>query len=98
MRESVPSDRVIPQPSRKAEGAGAKDPATNRVAARVVQNTDARALQGFVREHVEPAATIYTDEAKAHKDMSEFTHKAVNHRFSEYVRDRVDTKMTSRTA
>ena len=71
--------------------AGAKDRDTNRVAARVVENTDAPTLQGFVREHVEPGATIYTDEAKAYKRMPEFDHEAVNHSVSEYVRDMVST-------
>ena len=71
--------------------AGAKDRETNRVAARVVENTDAPTLQGFVREHVEPGATVYTDEAKAYKGMPEFTHEAVNHSVSEYVRDMVST-------
>ena len=62
--------------------AGTKDRDTNRVAARVVENTDAPTLQGFVREHVEPGATIYTDEAKAYKGMPEFDHEAVNHSVS----------------
>ena len=71
--------------------AGAKDRATNRVAARVVENTDAPTLQGFVREHVKPGATVYTDEAKAYKGMTEFDHEAVNHSVSEYVREMVST-------
>ena len=71
--------------------AGVKDRETNRIAARVVENTDAPALQGFVREHVEPGATVYTDEAAAYKGMPEFNHEAVNHSVSEYVRDMVST-------
>ena len=71
--------------------AGAKDRGTNRVAARVVENTDAPTLQGFVREHVEPGATVYTDEAKAYKGMPEFDHEAINHSVGEYVRDMVST-------
>ncbi len=67
--------------------AGAKDRETNRVSARVVENTDAPTLQGFVREHAKPGATVYTDEAKAYKGMPEFSHEAVNHSVSEYVRD-----------
>ena len=71
--------------------AGAKDRETNRIAARVVADTDAPTLQGFVREHAKPGATVYTDEAKAYKGMPEFTHEAVNHSVGEYVRDMAST-------
>ncbi len=67
--------------------AGAKDRETNRVSARVVPNTDAPTLQGFVRENVEAGAKVYTDEAKAYKGMPEFDHEAVNHSVGEYVRE-----------
>ena len=69
----------------KAAVAGVKDRETNRVAARRVSQTDATALQGFVRENVEPGATLYTDEARAYAGMPEFTHEAVNHSAKEYV-------------
>ena len=36
--------------------------ATNHVAAQVVERTDRRTLQGFVAEHTEPGARVYTDE------------------------------------
>ena len=71
--------------------AGAKDRETNRIAARVVADTDAPTLQGFVREHAKPGATVYTDEARAYKGMPEFTHEAVNHSVGEYVRDMAST-------
>ena len=71
--------------------AGAKDRETNKIAARVVANTDAPTLQGFVRENAKPGATVYTDEAKAYKGMPEFTHEAVNHSVSEYVREQAST-------
>ncbi len=71
--------------------AGAKDRATNRVAARVVEHTDGPTLKGFVREHVQPGATLYTDEAVAYKGMPEFDHEAVNHSVSEYVREMAST-------
>ncbi len=50
----------------KAAVAGVKDRETNRVAARRVSQTDATALQGFVRENVAPGAMLYTDEARAY--------------------------------
>ena len=71
--------------------AGAKDRETNRIAARVVADTDAPTLQGFVREHAAPGATVYTDEAAAYKGMSEFDHETVNHGFGEYVREMAST-------
>ena len=67
--------------------AGAKDRATNRVSARVVENTDAPTLQGFVREHARPGATIYTDESASYKGLDrDFEHEAVNHSANEYAR------------
>ena len=71
--------------------AGAKDRDTNRVFARVVENTDRQTLQGFVREHAKPGATVYTDEAVAYKGMPEFRHEAVNHSVAEYVREMAST-------
>ena len=71
--------------------AGAKDRETNRITARVVENTDAPTLQGFVREHAAPGATVYTDEAAAYKGMPEFDHEAVNHSVGEYVREMAST-------
>ena len=64
---------------------GIKDRDTNEVRAEVVTNTDAANLQGFVREHTEPGAALYTDEAAACRGMPEFDHEAVNHSVGEYV-------------
>ena len=64
---------------------GVKDRDSGELRAEVVQNTDGETLKGFVREHVEPGATIYTDEAAAYKGMPEFDHEAVNHSVGEYV-------------
>ena len=69
----------------KAVIAGAKDRATNRVSAKVVDATDARTLQRFVADHAAPSATVYTDEHSAYKGMP-FKHSAVRHSAGEYVR------------
>ena len=74
----------------KAVVVGAKDRATKRVAARVVRGTDKTTLQGFVAEHTAPGATVYTDEAGAYEGMP-FTHAAVKHSLSEYVKGDVHT-------
>ena len=71
----------------KTAVAGIKDRATNTISARVIDNTDKNTLQGFVREHAKPGATLYTDESGSYKGMGEFRHEAVNHSVSEYVRN-----------
>ena len=48
---------------------GAKDRATGKVAAEVVNRTDADTLQGFVEDFTEESATVYTDEARAYRGM-----------------------------
>jgi len=69
----------------KAAVAGVKDRKTNQVAAQRMEQTNAMALQGFIRDNVEPGATLYTDEAAAYRGMPEYTHEAVNHSAKEYV-------------
>ncbi len=70
--------------------AGAKDRETNKVSAEVIENTDAKTLQGFVADHAEPDATVYTDEASAYKSLP-FKHESVRHSVGEYVRDMAHT-------
>ena len=65
---------------------GAKDRASNRVAAKVVASTDKPTLQGFVVEHTAPGATVYADEASAYEGTP-FEHESVKHSVAEYVRD-----------
>ena len=75
----------------KAAVVGVKDRDTNRVAARRISQTDATALQGFVRDHAAPGATLYTDEARAYRGMPEYAHEGVNHSVGEYVRGMAHT-------
>jgi len=70
---------------------GVKDRATNEIRAEVVARTDGATLKGFIHEHVEPGATVYTDEYAAYKGLSGFRHEAVNHKVSEYVRGMAHT-------
>ena len=49
----------------KTAGVCAKDRGTNRVSAEVVEATDKATVQGFVKENVDAASTLYTDEAAA---------------------------------
>jgi len=75
----------------KTAVAGVKDRTTNKVSVHVMGETDANVLQGFVREHLEPGTTLYTDEAKAYAGMPEFEHEAVRHSVAEYVRGKAHT-------
>ena len=69
---------------------GIKDRASNKVRAKVVENTDAATLQGFVVEHTAIGAQIYTDEAAAYQSLP-FPHEAVKHSVAEYVREQAHT-------
>ena len=64
---------------------GAKDRATNRVAAEVVESTDKDALQEFVTENTDPDATVYTDDASAYEGLPR-NRESVKHSVGEYVR------------
>ena len=70
---------------------GVKDRQTGDVKASVVSHTDGETLQSFIREHVNPGAVLYTDEAHAYKGMPEFNHEAVKHSVGEFVRDMAHT-------
>ena len=69
---------------------GAKDRATNRVSARVVENTDKETMHGFVGDHAAKGATVYTDDHQSYGGLP-FKHEAVKHSVSEYVRDQAHT-------
>jgi transposase-like protein len=68
----------------KAVVVGAKDRATNRVSASVVDGTDAETLQGFVGEHAAEGAMVYTDDHGGYRGMP-FEHETVKHSAREYV-------------
>ena len=63
---------------------GAKDRATNKVNARVIESTDKATLQDFVAETAEPDAVVYTDDAVAYEGIPN-PHQSVKHSVSEYV-------------
>lgn len=79
-------------PVDKTAVVGVKDRQTNEVRAEVVRHVDGPTLQGFVREHMEPGATVYSDEAAAYKGLGrDYEHEAVNHGVAEYVRGKAHT-------
>ena len=73
----------------KAAVVGAKDRATGQVAARVVDGTDKKTLQGFVRAHAASDAKVYTDEASAYDGLE--NRETVRHSVAEYVRGMAHT-------
>ena len=77
-------------PVGKTAVVGAKDRETNQVAATVIQSTDAETLQGFVKDHADRQATVYTDAATAYESLP-FDHDTVKHSLSEYVKGEVHT-------
>ena len=68
----------------KAVVVGAKDRKTNKVKAKVIENTDAKTLQGFVVATTLAGATVYSDDAAAYRGMP-FDHTRVRHSVGEYV-------------
>ncbi len=80
-------------PVGKTAVVGAKDRATNQVAATVIQSTDVEMLQGFVKDHADRQATVYTDAATAYESLP-FDHDTVKHSLSEYVKGEVHTNGT----
>ena len=77
-------------PSGKMAVVGVKDRATKQVRARVVPNTTAPWLTGFVAKHRNPDAMLYTDEASAYQGFSH-NHEAVKHGVGEFVRGMAHT-------
>ncbi|MDE0681086.1 MAG: IS1595 family transposase [Gammaproteobacteria bacterium] len=79
-------------PAGKTAVVGAKDRATGQVQARAVNHADGPTLQGFVKSHTSPGATVYTDEARAYLGLRRsFNHESVKHSVSEYVRGQAHT-------
>ncbi len=77
-------------PVGKTAVVGAKDRETGKVVARPVEATDAETLHGFIGDHTDPSATVYTDDAKTYNGIP-FDHESVNHSVGEYVRQMAHT-------
>ena len=76
--------------SGKTAVAGLKDRESNQVVAKVVERTDAATLQGFIVEHTDAFATVYTDESTSYASLP-FDHDSVKHSASEYVKGKAHT-------
>ena len=72
---------------------GAKDRASNKVHAQVVRDTGAETLQGFVGDHADGGAVVYTDEHGGYRGLAgDYQHEAVKHSVGEYVRGQAHTQ------
>ena len=69
---------------------GAKDRATNKVVAQVVEATDSVTLHDFVADTAEPGAVVYTDDTAAYEGIPN-PHESVKHSVNEYVRGMAHT-------
>lgn len=76
-------------PAGKTAVVGAKDRATNQVRASVVQETNKRTLQGFVRDRVQPGARLYTDGTQVYRSFP--NQEGVRHSVGEFVRGQAHT-------
>lgn len=69
--------------------AGVKDRGSNRVEARVVNDTSSKTLQTFVNDVRGSNEVLYTDDASAYRGLD--NHEWVKHSVGEYVRDQAHT-------
>lgn len=76
-------------PAGKAMVVGIKDRRTGEIRARAVERGITGKLRGFVEEHTEPGATVYSDEARAYVGLRYigYRHQAVHHAAGEYVNE-----------
>ncbi len=68
---------------------GVKDRSTKEVRAQVTQPVNRATVQEFVEEHVDPDATLYTDESSAYDGWP--NHETVRHSVGEYVQEQAHT-------
>ena len=66
----------------------------SRVSAKVVKSTDAKTLQGNIKELVEPGSAVYTDAHKSYTGLNQdFVHDFIDHAVS-YAEGAVHTNST----
>ena len=78
-------------PSGKAAVVGAKDQASNKVAAKAIETADKPTLQEFVQDSAKPGATVYTDGNPSYAEMPGVDHESVQHSVGEYVNGQAHT-------
>ncbi len=92
-RRNMPKSKRVKMEGRGPVGktavVGIKDRKTKRVSAKVVHDTTAESLQGFVHENIQPGAKVYTDDATAYEGFP--NREDVKHSLLEYVRGPIHT-------
>ena len=76
--------------SGKTAVVGSKDRKSNKIVAKSVKDTEKQTLQGFIQEHVDSSAIVYTDDSRSYSGLP-FEHKTVNHSAREYVKGMAHT-------
>ena len=69
---------------------GMKDRKSNHVMAEATETNDKPTMHGFINDHANWEATVYTDEAAGYKNI-DFDHETVKHSIGEYVCDQAHT-------
>ena len=69
--------------------AGLKDRDTNRVAAKVIENTKRKTLHDFIGDNVEQGSTVCTDDFMSYQNMDGYDHRTVRHSVGEYVDENI---------
>ena len=67
----------------KAAVVGIKDRNTNQIVAKAVESTDRNTLQGFIVDHAQLGALLFTDEHPSYQGL--VNHNTVRHSVKEYV-------------
>lgn len=87
---SVREELTSRGPVGKTAVVGAEDHETKQVAAKAVQCREKETLEGFVKDHVDRRATVWTGNASAYETLP-FKHESVNHSVRAYARGQAHT-------
>jgi len=64
---------------------GGRSERKGRVAAECIEGVTQGFVHKFIRENVNPASTLYSDDHKSYLGLPEYAHSSVNHSAGEYV-------------
>ena len=69
---------------------GARDRATNKVDAEVIEDTKSETMKGFIKDTAAKDALVYTDDHGSYQGLP-YRHETVNHSVGEYVKNQAHT-------
>ena len=73
----------------KAIVAGVKNRDSNKVAAKVVENTKRKTPHDFISDNVEEGSVVCTGDLSSYENMKGYDHQSVKHRVGEYVDENI---------